>query len=47
MMESGSPEVNLRQSVALIDVSIEFRLKLEVWKVSSEVYGVMFRVTRG
>ena len=31
-LESGTSEVNLRQSVALIEVSIEFRLKLIFWK---------------
>jgi len=35
-------EVNLRQSIALIDVRVEFRLKLEVfWNVENRVWELM------
>ena len=42
--ESGTSEVNLRWSIALIEVSVEFRLKLSIsgsTEQSMEAYGVM------
>src|SRR5882672_5550004 len=49
--KSRTSEVNLRQSLASIDVSIEFRLKLECSGSMETKFGsfmeLMFKVTRG
>src|SRR5882672_6455876 len=48
--KSRTSEVNLRQSLALIDVSIEFRLKLEYSRSTETEFGSLWsgvRVIRG
>ena len=48
--KSGTSEVNLRQSLALIDVSVEFRLKLEYSGSTKTEFGSLRSdviVTRG